>query len=265
MPLVSVIVPTHKRPGFLTEALDSVRAQTFTDYEIIVVSNGEDADMRLRNLRTAAHHGARYFAREYGNVSAARNFGVSQARGERIAFLDDDDKWLPGTLATLFKGNADLVAGDVVTFGTENKIIRQRIPTGWTYHRALVQEKWYPFIGACLIRRRVFDSVLFDPKMVLVEDTDFWRRVSHAHSIEQIPTIVLKYRHGHQSASGSRARELACVRHYIKRHRDTPPHLRGDLPSPFTLARRVVMRNFTPSLLRQPRKTWEAMKRWSSR
>lgn len=86
MPTVSVVVPTHNRPQMLAEALTSIRAQTFTDYEIIVVSNGEGEDNRRGSLAAATAHGARYFALPNGNAAAARNFGAERATGDWIAF-----------------------------------------------------------------------------------------------------------------------------------------------------------------------------------
>lgn len=260
IPSVSVIIPTHNRPEFLAEALASVRAQTFTDYQIIVVSNGETAKNQWNSHGIALKAGAQYFALAEGNVSKARNFGVARTNSKWIAFLDDDDLWPPDALANLTKGSADLIAGDVLTFGSETTLMRQRVPRGWTYHKAAAHSKWYSFIGAFLIRREVFNAVLFDPDMVLVEDTDFWRRVAQGHSIEQISSVVLHYRKGHPSASGLRAREWACARHYLKMRRDTPAALRGDVPGMPTLARRWILRNIMPTLLRQPRKTWAAMK-----
>jgi len=82
----------------LAEALASVRAQTFTDYEIIVVSNGESGETQARSHAAAARHGARYFSLPIGNLSIARNFGIGEAKGAWIAFLDDDDIWLPAKL-----------------------------------------------------------------------------------------------------------------------------------------------------------------------
>lgn len=98
-PTVSVIVPTHNRPEMLAEALDSVHAQTFLDFEIIVVSNGEDALTQKKSRAVSHVYGARHFALDGGNVSSARNFGVMEARGEWLAFLDDDDLWMPSKLA----------------------------------------------------------------------------------------------------------------------------------------------------------------------
>ena len=94
--LVSVVVPTHDRPEMLVEALASVRAQTFTDYEIIVVSNGESAEMRRTSREVAA--GCVHLEFDCGNVSFARNAGIKRASGDWIAFLDDDDIWLANKL-----------------------------------------------------------------------------------------------------------------------------------------------------------------------
>lgn len=92
-PLVSVVIPTHNRPQMLAEALGRVRAQTFTDSEILVLSNGENANMLQASRAVATAYG-RCFELAAANVSVARNFGIARPKGEWIAFLDDDDLWL---------------------------------------------------------------------------------------------------------------------------------------------------------------------------
>lgn len=99
MPAVSVVIATFDRLPLLMEAVDSVRAQTFSDWELIVVDDGSadgsaDAvealgDARIRVLRLP----------HTGDVSAVRNAGVAAARGEWVAFLDSDDLWGPHKLA----------------------------------------------------------------------------------------------------------------------------------------------------------------------
>ncbi len=95
---VSVIIPTYNRAGLVQEAVASVLAQTWRDFEVLVVddggSDGTDAALapyasRLRLLRRESR----------GGVSAARNTGIEAARGEWLAFLDSDDLWLPEKLA----------------------------------------------------------------------------------------------------------------------------------------------------------------------
>jgi glycosyltransferase involved in cell wall biosynthesis len=98
-PALSIIIPTKDRPELLVRALRSVAAQTFGDHEILVVDDGDGSGTAAAEafdpaIRTLATGGA-------GQVPA-RNLGVSLARGERIAFLDDDDWWAePGHLAAM--------------------------------------------------------------------------------------------------------------------------------------------------------------------
>lgn len=91
-PRFSVILPTHNRPALLREALNSLRIQTFTDWEIIVVDDAstppvalDSEDTRIRIIRHATAQGG----------AAAKNTGIQNARGELIAFLDDDDCYEP--------------------------------------------------------------------------------------------------------------------------------------------------------------------------
>src|SRR5512139_3834983 len=97
-PLVSVVIPTYNRAWCLRQAVDSVLAQEFGDFELIVVDDGSTdatADLlaayadRIRVLRQANH-----------GVSAARNAGIAAARGGLFAFLDSDDIWLSRKLST---------------------------------------------------------------------------------------------------------------------------------------------------------------------
>jgi len=98
-PLVSIIVPTYNRAALLAEALASVRTQTFGDWECIVVDDGSTDgtpallaaldEPRLRVIRLG----------HSGNPARVRNAGLAHARGRYLAFLDDDDLWMPGKLA----------------------------------------------------------------------------------------------------------------------------------------------------------------------
>lgn len=98
VPRVSVVVPTFNRAGMLKETVDAILAQTYTDFELIIVDNmSEDGtqayvtaitDPRVKYFRNANH----------GVIAANRNFGIRQARGVYVALCDDDDLWLPQKL-----------------------------------------------------------------------------------------------------------------------------------------------------------------------
>lgn len=114
MPTVSVVIPTYNRADVLPRAIDSVLDQTFDDFELIVVD-----DHSTDNTRDVVAHyedpRIRYERHDVNkNGAAARNTGIERARGEFVAFLDSDDRWLPEKLtrqvATLEAGSDDIVA-----------------------------------------------------------------------------------------------------------------------------------------------------------
>jgi glycosyltransferase involved in cell wall biosynthesis len=268
MPFVSVVVPTHNRPEMLAETLASVRAQTFTDYEIIVVSNGEDPDTRARSKAAAVSSNARWLALDGGNVSAARNLGVEQAKGEWIAFLDDDDVWLPAKLERQVEAarrtGADLIACDFVRFFPDGReeLARLRPPAGWSCTQAICQHKWGVYPSTAFIRRSVLlDVGGFDPGLRIWEDNDVWRRVSWRHTLHQMDEVLVRYRMGHASLTRTHWIDFHELRHSLKMYRDTPPDLRWVLPSKALLLRRWILRVVTPPWARQPRKYFRELMR----
>lgn len=101
MPLFSVVIPLHNKEPFIAETLSSALAQTFTDFEIIVVNDGstdKGGDI-VQSFKDARIH---YIATENQGVSAARNTGIQAAKGQLIAFLDADDLWKPNHLEALY-------------------------------------------------------------------------------------------------------------------------------------------------------------------
>ena len=96
-PAVSVMIPVHNRRDPIARAVDSVLAQTFRDFELIVVDDGSDDGTG----EVLAAYGDRLtvIRQERAGVSAARNRGVAASRGPLLAFLDSDDWWLPEKLA----------------------------------------------------------------------------------------------------------------------------------------------------------------------
>jgi glycosyltransferase involved in cell wall biosynthesis len=93
---VSVIIPTHFRASMLCEAIDSVIAQNVDDLEVVVVDDGSTDDTSERVC--AYGDPVRYLHQENQGLSTARNLGLSVAKGEYVALLDDDDWWMPGKL-----------------------------------------------------------------------------------------------------------------------------------------------------------------------
>lgn len=97
--MISVVIPLYNKERQIANTLHTVFAQTFTDYEIVIVDDGSTD--RSAEIVAAMHDKRiRLIRQKNAGVSAARNRGISEARGEFIALLDADDEWKPDYLAT---------------------------------------------------------------------------------------------------------------------------------------------------------------------
>ena len=96
-PLVSVVIPTYNRAGFLPDAIGSVLAQSYANIEIIVIDDGSTDN--TRSVLQPFEDKIRYLTSNHVGAAHARNMGMMAAKGKYIAFLDSDDQYLPGKLA----------------------------------------------------------------------------------------------------------------------------------------------------------------------
>ena len=129
-PEISIIVPVYKGVRFLREALDSVREQTFTDWECLCVDDGsKDGSGPLLDELTADEPRFHVFHLANGGTSVARNFALREARGRYVAFLDEDDAYHPRMLETLYAA-AERTGADVV--GCECQTFAENAHPAWT-------------------------------------------------------------------------------------------------------------------------------------
>jgi glycosyltransferase involved in cell wall biosynthesis len=202
-PLVSVILPTYNRGWILTEAIDSVLAQDYKDYELIVVDDGSTDNTR-KILDT---YGQNIIVLRQTNkgVSAARNRGIVQAAGQLVAFLDSDDLWLPLKLSKqvdFFNLNPDAVINQTEEIWMRNGVRvnpkdRHRKPSGMIFERSL--ELCLVSPSAVMIKKTLFDAVgVFDENMPACEDYDLWLRISCRYPVHLIDTPLIIKRGGHE-------------------------------------------------------------------
>src|ERR1700730_11464637 len=121
-PAVSVIIPAYKVAAFIRETIDSVLAQTFTNYEVIVINDGSPDTLELERALEPYGRQIRYFKQENQGAGAARNAVLRAASGRFVAFLDGDDVYLPNFLDEQMQliqsdGGYDLVYADKADFG----------------------------------------------------------------------------------------------------------------------------------------------------
>ena len=217
MPKVSVIIPTFNRAAFLESAIESVLNQTYNDFEIIIVDdNSSDntyevvasfKDVRIKYIRH----------RENKGVSAARNTAIRVCKGKYIAFLDDDDEWVPEKLqkqVELQDKSSSNICGvysdRVIIDRLSNKIISKGLQSNKVRGNLLSQLVMHNQINTCtvLLRKRCLDDVgLFDETISYMEDRDLWIRLSLNWDFEYIDEPLTRTHIHKQNHLSSRLKE----------------------------------------------------------
>ena len=210
--LVSVIIPCFNHGQFLGHAIESALAQTYRNFEIIVVDDGstdDTADVAKR------YPNVQYLRQQNTGRSAARNAGLRQSRGELIAFLDADDRFLARALET----GADcltehpecaLVSGHCRVIDTSGSILaapRQRCVQRDHYIELLRGGTYIWCPASVLYRRRVFDFVRgFDSAVEPVEDYDLYLRITKDFPVHCHAQVIAEYRQHSSNTSRDLAR-----------------------------------------------------------
>jgi len=202
-PEVSVIIPTYDRGWIIEEALDSVIAQDFKDFELIVVDDGSTDN--TRDILKSCPHEIKVIHQQNLGVSAARNQGIASASGKLIAFLDSDDLWLPNKLTTqvkFFSANPDALICQTEEMWVRNGVRvnpkeRHKKPSGMIFEPSLALCLISP--SAVMMKCSLFDEVgLFDEELPACEDYDLWLRVSCRYPVYLIDTPLIVKRGGHE-------------------------------------------------------------------
>ena len=213
-PLVSVCIGTFNRARYLRECLDSVFAQTYRNFEVIVADNASTDE----TVAIARSYGERVKLicrpANSGMCSTTRNEAVRQARGDYVAFLDSDDAWLPDKLARQVRFLEDHLAiplchaycrvmdADSCELGVRHE---GRIPPTGPYFEALLDHCWIT-ISSVLMRRSLyaecgpFSEIL--PYGRSGEDWEFFLKAARRHEIGFLPEVLARYRKAGAGTSG---------------------------------------------------------------
>jgi len=206
--IISVIMPLYNKKPYVQRAIDSVLAQTHKDYELIVVDDGS-TDGGGDVVRQYTDPRIRLIAQENAGVSAARNRGIAEAKGEWIAFLDADDEWRPTFLERMMDAGrrfdaAVAVFGDFLCADPAN---RQAVAIGEERDRPpYMVENYFQFflnhgVGMCssclAVRRDAIREVGGFPEgRKIGEDMDTWFRVACFGKVAFVPEVLATYHTG---------------------------------------------------------------------
>ncbi len=198
-PKVCVIVPAYNSAAYTLETVESILAQTYTDFELIVVDDGS-TDHTREALKPYLDR-IRYIYKENGGACSARNLGIRESRSTYVACLDCDDLWLPEKLAHSVKilddnPQAAFVFSDCYTIDSEGK------PVGllkYTFdlqdaYKGLMVKNFVP-APTVVMRRSCLEQVgLFDEHIFIPADWDLWLRLAKQFPICYIDQALSQYR-----------------------------------------------------------------------
>lgn len=202
-PLFSVVIPLYNKGKSISRTIGDVLAQSFTDYEVIVVDDGS-TDGGAKVIRTPQFQNkVRLICKENGGVSSARNRGVLEAKGAYIVFLDADDSWEEIHLSEIAKL--------IHEYGSEAKAFAtnfaRKFPDGSWYvnrtdmKRGLVndffkQTNKCSFVNSscvCIDREALIEVGLFNERYTHGEDIDLWFRIARKFSYAYSPVVTSVY------------------------------------------------------------------------
>lgn len=230
-PLVTVIIPTYKRTSFLVRAIESVLKQTYSPIEIVVVDDN-DCQFSIQTKKCLEMYiltnTIRYIEyKKNKGLAAARNSGIKAAKGEYVAFLDDDDEFLPQKTAlqmSCFQKNEStlgLVYGSYIRFEVETNSERIIKPK---FKGDLKDILGVNHIGPPSMVMCKTEAVLkisgFDESLVAREDIDFYYRLAKYYTIDYVDETVMKYYIHPNNMSKQHRDKLEYMKVYMNRYRN---------------------------------------------
>jgi glycosyltransferase involved in cell wall biosynthesis len=200
MACVSVVIPVFNSATLLANALGSVFAQTFRDFEVIVVDDGSDDRAELNQTLAAWSGRIRCVRQSNGGPARARNAGIAIAAGDLIAFLDADDEWRPEKLAQQVEYFHQHPETGLLHTGVEGETPASAAAPGPPRHDfcRLFHTAFFIRTLTVMVPRRVLTEVGgFDERREIhVEDWDLWLRIAAQYPIGFIPDPLAFYRPG---------------------------------------------------------------------
>lgn len=236
-PLVSVIIPTYRRSEFLARAIRSVFSQTYKNVEIIVVDDNDGNDQYRKTTKAFLEDNflidkITYIEHDVNrDISAARNSGIKASRGEFIAFLDDDDEWLPEKLEkqiVLFR-NLPEIYGVVGCGWNLIHSVNQYTKNNYPNHRGdlspILAVNHFSPPSMLVFKRSCFDiSGPFDENFSCSEDVELLYRLSKHFLFDYVDECLVNYYYHTGSKSRNFHRKLLAVEQFIDKHGRTLIH-----------------------------------------
>ncbi len=217
MPKFSIVIPAFNSEATLARAVESVLAQTYLDYEVIVVNDGSTDGTAALIEELAIDPRVRTVSQQNAGVSAARNAGANIAKGEWLVFLDADDELVYSALSLLssFTSSSEIsvVRGGFVKRSGKSEIAR--IPDGKRFVP--------PLAGSFSVRKASFIELGgYDEQLKFSENTELFHRFSLANLPEAyVSDCIFIYHHSNSGGSKNMYNMTISSIYYLNKHKDT--------------------------------------------
>lgn len=238
-PLVSVIIPTKNRAEMIKRAIKSVQNQTYKNLELIIIDDAstDNTPNVLESIKAADSRLTVHYNSQSLGGAGARNIGIKNASGDFVAFLDDDDEWLPQKTKVQLEfliNNENFGAASCWNLLKINDSVQKIQKPFEVTFKDLLRENLLGSFSFCFAHKNVFDKIgLLDETMPSAQDWDFWMRIIKNFNVKIIPEyLVVYHRHNKTRISGNycakvKGHELIydkygeymdknCVRHHKK-------------------------------------------------
>ncbi|MGB5963087.1 MAG: glycosyltransferase family A protein [Coleofasciculaceae cyanobacterium] len=224
MPKVTVVIPAYNAMRYLPETMETALAQTFTDFEVLVVNDGS-TDNTAEWVSQVTDPRVRIVSQENKGLAGARNTGIAHAKGEYIAYLDADDLWEPTKLEKQVRClDENPEVGLVYTwtaladqYGKSTGRVISSHAEGNVWHE-LIEFNMVCCGSTPLIRRSCFDVVgLFSPDVSPSDDWDMWLRIANKFSFGVVKEALIRYRQHPSNSSKNFQLMLDTSRTLIER------------------------------------------------
>lgn len=240
-PTVSVVMAAKNYARFLPAAVESVRAQSFADWELLIIDDGSSDHTPDAVRSFLADRRVRYFRSDRLGQPRAKDLGIGLSRGEFVAFLDADDVWLPTKLEkqlAIFRTKPEVG----VVFCRRSLIdeagrplaaarVTENPPSGRVLGAMFVQN--FVCFSSAVVRREVFAHVgAFDPQWDLAIDYDLWLRMARHHQFDSVEEELVLYRTGHGNLSkrlSDRVATAMSIMHRAETRYDVADEVPGDV------------------------------------
>jgi glycosyltransferase involved in cell wall biosynthesis len=229
-PKVSIIIPTYNRSHLLKRAITSVLNQQYSDFELIIVNDGSKDDSR-KKVEEFRDKRILYIEQEHMGAAAAENKGIKASRGSYLAFIDDDDEWMPEKLQIQMKVFVGEPTKTGVLYCGANHIdlesgalkyhpdIAMESGSG-DVHKLFFSRNNFVSLVTAIVRKECFDKVGgFDESLPSGNDRDLWIRISQYYFFKYLPLSLVKIHQTPKSVSRTESNIIETHKILLERYR----------------------------------------------